>query len=153
QDTCLDNPPQGNKQLARQSDNPYPAESTTPVAKALLIPRREHTTWLKTQPAPGNLNGHGADLRVPGFGDATLIGGVPPRIGRGGKATESPYFLAITKGPPAEAFHDKDPGTIRPNPLQGQELPHFFHRRILARLEQRTAFGFQPGHALGHRLH
>jgi hypothetical protein len=122
------------------------------VAKALLIPRRERTTWLKTQPSPGNLDGHCPDVIVPGFGDATLIGGVPTRIGRGGQATESAHFLAMTKGSPAKEFHDKDPGTIGPNPLQGQELPHFFHRRILARLEPRTTFGFQLGNALSHHL-
>ena len=41
QDPCLDKPPQGNEQLARQRDNPYPAQAATPVAK-LLIPLRAH---------------------------------------------------------------------------------------------------------------
>jgi hypothetical protein len=152
QDTCLDKPPQGHEPLARQRDNPYPAQAATPVAKALLLPLRERTPWLKTQPSPGHLHGHRADVIVPGLGDATLIGWVPSRIGSGCQATESPHFLAITKGPPAEAFHDKDPGPIRPTPLQGQELPHVLHHRILARLEQRTAFGCQLGHALSQRL-
>jgi hypothetical protein len=47
QDSCLDKPPQGNEQLARESDDPYPAESATAVAKALLIPLRQRTRWLK----------------------------------------------------------------------------------------------------------
>jgi hypothetical protein len=75
QDTCLDKPPQGNQQLSRQSDHPYPTESATPVAKALLIPLRERTLWLKAQPSPGNLNSHRADMIVAGFGDATLVDG------------------------------------------------------------------------------
>jgi hypothetical protein len=58
----------------------------------------------------------------------------------------------MMKGPPAEACHDKDPGTSGPNPLQGQELPHFFYRRILGRLHQRAAFGLQLANALGQHL-
>ena len=46
QDSCLDKPPQGNEQLARQSDNPDPAESATAVAKVLLIPLRQRTRGL-----------------------------------------------------------------------------------------------------------
>jgi hypothetical protein len=122
------------------------------VAKALLIPLRQCTRWLKASPAPGHLNGHGADVVIAGFGDATLIGGVPTRIGRGGQAAESSHFLAIPEDPPAEKFHDKDPSTIGPNSFQGEELPHFFHRRILGRLHQRTAFGFQLANALGQHL-
>jgi hypothetical protein len=58
----------------------------------------------------------------------------------------------MTKGPPAEACHDQAPGTIGPNPFQGQEVPHCFHHRLLARLEQGTAFGFPLGDVRGQRL-
>src|SRR5882724_4425972 len=47
QDAGLDKPPQGNEQLARQSNNPYPAKPATAAAKALLIPLRQRTRWLK----------------------------------------------------------------------------------------------------------
>ena len=123
------------------------------MAKALLIPRRPRTRWLKAEPSPGKLNSHGADGVVAGFGEAPLIGGGPTRLGGGGQAAERPDFFAVAKGPPAEAFQDKAPGTIRPNPFQGEELPHLLHHRLLGRLQHRTAFGFQLGKALGQRLH
>jgi hypothetical protein len=152
QDTGLDNAPPGHEPLARQRDHPDPAQAAPPVAKALLLPRRERTRWLNTPPAPGHLHGHRADVRVPGVGDATRIGGVPTRIGSRCQAPESPHFLAMTTGPPAEAFHDKDPGPLGPDPFQGQEWPPLFPHRLRARLEHRTACGFQLGAALGQRL-
>src|SRR5262245_27402145 len=80
---CLDKPPQGNEQLARQSHNPDPAYAATTMPKALLIPLGQRALRLKAQPAPGNLDGHRADVRVAGFGDALLVGGVATRIGSG----------------------------------------------------------------------
>jgi hypothetical protein len=44
------------------------------VAKALLIPQRQPTRWLKTQPSPGNFDGYGADVIVSSFGDTALLG-------------------------------------------------------------------------------
>jgi hypothetical protein len=90
QDTCLDKPPLGHEPLACQRDKPAPAASTPPVAKARLRPLRERTRWLTTPPSPGHLHGPRADMIVPGFGDATLIGGVATRLGRGGKPLRAP---------------------------------------------------------------
>jgi hypothetical protein len=47
QDSWLDKPPQGHAPLAPERDHSSPAESATAVAKALLIPRRQRTRWLK----------------------------------------------------------------------------------------------------------
>src|SRR5215471_20512373 len=87
------------------------------MAKALLIPLGQRALRLKTQPAPGNLDGHRADVGVAGFGDALLVSGVATRIGGGRQAAQGADFLPIAKRPPAEELHHKQPGTIDPNPF------------------------------------
>lgn len=57
-------------------------------------------------------------------------------------------LLAIPKGPPAEALHDKNLGSVGPSPFQGQELLHFLHHGILGSLEQCATFSFPLGNAL-----
>jgi hypothetical protein len=152
QDPGLDKPPQGHEPLARPRDHPAPAASTAPVAKALLRPRCQHTLWLTTPPAPGNFDGHRAEVIGSSVGDTALIGSVPTRLGRGGQAPERPHCLATPKGPPAEALQPKDPGPIGPKPVEAQEVPDFVHHRIRGRLQPRAAFGFPLGKALGSRL-
>src|SRR5262249_40935986 len=134
-DPCLAKPPQGNEQLARQSHNPAPAYAAPPMPKALLIPLGQRALRLKTQPAPGNLDGHRADVRVAGFGEALLVSGVATRIGGGRQAAQGADFLPIAKRPPAEELHHKQPGTIDPNPFEHQQVLYFLRHRILRRLE------------------
>jgi hypothetical protein len=58
----------------------------------------------------------------------------------------------MPEGPPAEEVHHQDPGPMGPKPVQGEQVPHFLHRRLLGRLPQRAAFGFQRANALGQHL-
>jgi hypothetical protein len=121
------------------------------VAQALLLPRRQRALGLQAPPAPSNLHGHRADVRVAGFGDALLVSGVATRLGGGRQAAQGADCLPIAKGPPTEALHDEQPGTLAPNPFEHQELLHFLRHGLLGRLEHHAAFGLSLGNALRQR--
>jgi hypothetical protein len=149
----LDTPPQGHAPLACERDHPAAAESATAVATARLIPRRQRTRGRHAEPAPGHRKGPGAEVVIAGFGEATRLGGVPTRRGRGRHAAGRPDFFALAQGPPAAAVPDTDPGPRGPKPLEGQAVPHGLPRRRRGRRQPRAAFGVPRGHALGQRRH
>jgi hypothetical protein len=121
------------------------------MPKALLIPRGQRALRLQAQPAPGHLDGHRADVRVAGFGEALLVGGVATRIGGGRQAAQGADFLPMAKRPLAAELHHQQPGTIDPNPFEHQQWLHVLRHGILSRLEPRAAFGLSLGHALRQR--
>jgi hypothetical protein len=152
QDPGRDNPPPGHAALARQRAHPSPAQAATAMATARLRPRRARPLWLQTEPPPGQLQGHGADVIVARGGDPALLGGGPTRSRRGGHAPERPHGRARMQGPPAEACPDKAPGPLGPQPLHGQAWPPFVPRRRRGRRPPRAACGLPLAQALGHHL-
>ena len=78
--------------------------------------------------------------------DPPLVGDRPTRLWGRGQATQGANVLATPKGPPAEKLSDAPPRAIDPNPLQGQEVAHLCHRRILGRPPSLLAGRFSRGH-------
>jgi hypothetical protein len=151
-DAGLDQAPQGHPQLARQRDHPDPAKPATAGAQALLRPPRQRPRRLTAAPAPGDLDGPGADVVLAGFGDAPLVSGVPTHRGGGRQAAQGTACLPMANGPPAAALQDQAPSTRHPQPVAQPQWRPVVRGGIRGRLEHGAAFGFSLGHALGQRL-
>ena len=83
---------------------------------------------------------------MPGCGDATLGGRVPPGRGRRRQPPQGPDFLPLAEGPPAKKLPDNYPGPVGPNPCEHHALLPFRPGGLLRRPQERPAGGFPLRH-------
>ena len=110
--------PEGYQQPAGQSDDSNPAGAAVAPGQAFLVPPTELTLGLVTQPFPGNLDRHGADIAVAGFANALFSAALAAREGGRGQASQGADFPRIVEIAPGKELHHVQPGGFDSNPLQ-----------------------------------
>src|SRR5262245_20566730 len=96
-DAGLEETPQCNQEFARERHDPDLAQSLAAVPEATLVPPRQCTLWLKSQPAPGDLDRHRAHMAVARFAHPLLALRFAALEGRRRETRKSADLLSIAK--------------------------------------------------------
>ena len=94
--------PQRDQQLTSQRHDANLVQPRAASAKPFLIPLAESAVGLMTQPAPGDLDGHGPNQGVTSFADALFMVIGATLKGRRRQPGQRPNLAAIMEVAPAE---------------------------------------------------
>jgi hypothetical protein len=113
------------------------------LSKATLIPAAEFTVWLETQPDPGDLNGHGADVPVANLTDTQLTRIFATLMRQRGQTCQGADLAPVSECSPGKELHHEQPGTVDADATQSQELAYLLHFWLAAVSNSFLALGFQ----------
>src|SRR5262245_40864306 len=129
-DAGLEVSPQGDQKLARQGNDPDLAQARAAASEAGLVPLRQGTLRLETQPGPGELDRHPAHPPVARLVDAELAAQLPALVGGRCEPRQGADLLAVTEVAPGEELHRVEPGAVQADPAQLHQLPNLRRRSI-----------------------
>src|SRR5574341_471723 len=142
----VDEPPQRDKEPAGEGDDAHAAHAPVARSEAVLEPATQCGVRLITQPAPGELDQHAADVPVAGLADALFALAAVTGVGRRGQAHQRGGLPAIAELPPGEDLLRQQPGAGVADPLQPRELPHLPGGHGLVRQRALAALRLQLAH-------
>src|SRR4030095_478666 len=107
--------PQGDQKFARQRDNPNAPLPRSAGGKAALIPLRQRTVGLPSQPAPRQLHHHAPHVRIARPRNPAIALRRPALIQRRRQPDERAELLSIPDLAPPKNLRRQDPGARRPD--------------------------------------
>src|SRR5262249_61346326 len=111
-----------------------------------LVHASQSRPWIEAQQATAAINGHRADVRVAGLGDAFRALRLAALVGRRSEPRERADLLAAAEAAPAEELHYVEPGAVGADALEPEQLVHLLDGGVCSLPQGRPPPGLHTLH-------